>query len=288
MSSGPPLRQELGRLVATDPLGSAAPPPPPGAVLPWRDAAPALALLAHADDPLLTDDPGVGLALAAAGRQVLVLARSPEGRAVAALHLALARRPASDALQVLGLAPFGRRLHLYRALRAELPEDARAWWDRHQRLLRSGLAGAFEVELGRLHRLLGLPVAGPHLLARLARHLSRTVGPGGWPAPRLRSLAHTPITAALRAGGWSATSLPPGLVRLPPGAPALRVVPEVEPAGGAFFTAGDPSVLRVAVGRVPVVGWTEAGAALAGVPGALRPDLLALDQSPLVSAVRVH
>lgn len=98
------------------------------------------------------------LTLAAAGCAVHAVLPEPGARARVALAVAAARAlPLQSVRSLWGLAHFGRRIWFLHYVRPGLPDEARAWWDAREAVVREGLADSGELEQAarRLGRALG-------------------------------------------------------------------------------------------------------------------------------------
>jgi S-adenosylmethionine-diacylglycerol 3-amino-3-carboxypropyl transferase len=111
------------------------------------------------------------LALAIAGADVVALDLSFPQLALCELKLQGSRLQYAEYLQLLGLLEDGRRVFLYHRIREHLSVDARAYWDKHEEVIRTGVLqhGRFEKYLelfrSRVLPLIHGPAAVHELLA---------------------------------------------------------------------------------------------------------------------------
>ena len=112
----------------------------------WEDPAVLLAALeVGADDDVLSitsaGDNSFALAIAGA-RSVTCIDLSFPQTALAELKLLAVRElPVQSVRSMFGLGHFGRRVWFYHFLREKLRPEVRAYWDRHEQMIRLGLLG---------------------------------------------------------------------------------------------------------------------------------------------------
>jgi S-adenosylmethionine-diacylglycerol 3-amino-3-carboxypropyl transferase len=112
------------------------------------------ALAVGPDDDVLSicsaGDNSFALAIAGARSVTAVDLSLPQLALAEAKRVAARELPVQSVRSFLGLGHFGRRVWFYHYLRPHLSDEARAWWDQHEDVVRAGIMGA-----GRFERYLG-------------------------------------------------------------------------------------------------------------------------------------